>query len=52
MLIAIVISSLLIHTVITERSSLWPKVKTEILAITIIIVITYIIKLSARIYIY
>jgi hypothetical protein len=52
MLIAIIISSLLIRTVKTERSSLWPKVKNEILAISIIIVITYIIKFSARIYIY
>ncbi len=30
MIIAIVISSLLIHTVYTERSSLWPKVKKEV----------------------
>ncbi len=31
MIIAIVISSLLIRTVITERSSLWPKVKDEVI---------------------
>ncbi len=31
MLIAIIISSLLIRTVKTERSSLWPKVKNEVI---------------------
>jgi len=51
-LIALVISSMLIHTIYTERSSLWPKVKNEILSISIIIVITYIIKTAARIFIF
>ena len=40
MLIAIIISSLLIRTIKTERSSLWPKVKNE--------VIVYLFKLYNR----